>query len=197
MNAALLAAVRREDRPSSHHHRRVLREKLAGRHRRGGRGRRHLSPPRTHVHDGQRRFELRRRAYRRGVPASGNGGAARRSPRSISSPTRAMMTAVGNDVGFAHIYVRQTGRAGASRRRADRGIDQRQLATTCSLHSRKRKEMGLVTIGLSGHDGGKMAQAGALDHCLVVPSDSIHRIQETHVAIYPHPVGPGPHAAGR
>jgi D-sedoheptulose 7-phosphate isomerase len=29
-----------------------------------------------------------------------------------------------------------------------------------------------------------MAAPGALDHCLVVPSDSIHRIQETHVAIY-------------
>ena len=44
--------------------------------------------------------------------------------------------------------------------------------------------MGVVTIGLAGHDGGKMAALGALDHCLVVPSDSIHRIQETHVAIY-------------
>jgi hypothetical protein len=39
------------------------------------------------------------------------------------------------------------------------------------------------TIGLAGYDGGRMAGAG-LDHCLVVPSDSIHRIQETHVAIY-------------
>ena len=41
----------------------------------------------------------------------------------------------------------------------------------------------MTTIGLSGHDGGKMASA-ALDHCLIVPSNSIHRIQETHVAIY-------------
>ncbi len=44
--------------------------------------------------------------------------------------------------------------------------------------------MGLATIGLTGHDGGRMARAGALDHCLTVASDSIHRIQETHVAIY-------------
>jgi D-sedoheptulose 7-phosphate isomerase len=44
--------------------------------------------------------------------------------------------------------------------------------------------MGLLTIGLSGHDGGKMAASPDLDHCLVVPSDSIHRVQETHVAIY-------------
>ena len=48
----------------------------------------------------------------------------------------------------------------------------------------KARQMGLTTIGLTGHDGGKMAQSADLDHCLVVPSDSIHRIQETHVAIY-------------
>jgi len=29
-----------------------------------------------------------------------------------------------------------------------------------------------------------MAASAALDHCLVVESDSVHRIQETHVAIY-------------
>jgi D-sedoheptulose 7-phosphate isomerase len=29
-----------------------------------------------------------------------------------------------------------------------------------------------------------MAASPDLDHCLVVPSDSIHRVQETHVAIY-------------
>jgi D-sedoheptulose 7-phosphate isomerase len=29
-----------------------------------------------------------------------------------------------------------------------------------------------------------MATSAALDHCLVVRSDSIHRVQETHVAIY-------------
>jgi D-sedoheptulose 7-phosphate isomerase len=48
----------------------------------------------------------------------------------------------------------------------------------------KARELGVVTIGLSGHDGGVMAHQGVLDYCLVVPSDSIHRIQETHVAIY-------------
>jgi D-sedoheptulose 7-phosphate isomerase len=29
-----------------------------------------------------------------------------------------------------------------------------------------------------------MAASADVDHCLVVTSDSIHRIQETHVAIY-------------
>jgi D-sedoheptulose 7-phosphate isomerase len=40
-----------------------------------------------------------------------------------------------------------------------------------------------VTIGLAGDYGGEMRRAGTLDHCLIVPSSSIHRIQECHVAI--------------
>jgi D-sedoheptulose 7-phosphate isomerase len=44
--------------------------------------------------------------------------------------------------------------------------------------------MGLVTLGLAGHDGGAMASSADIDICLVVRTDSIHRIQETHVAIY-------------
>ena len=45
------------------------------------------------------------------------------------------------------------------------------------------KKNGAITIGLAGGTGGEMAKAG-LDHCLIVNSDSIHRTQECHVAIY-------------
>ena len=38
----------------------------------------------------------------------------------------------------------------------------------------------LYTFG----NGGEMARAGYVELCLVVHSDSIHRVQETHVAIY-------------
>jgi D-sedoheptulose 7-phosphate isomerase len=95
----------------------------------------------------------------------------------------AMMTAVGNDVGIAHIFVRQVI---AQARRGDAliGISTSGNSENLMTAFAKAKEMGVVTIGLSGHDGGRMAAGGALDHCLVVPSDSIHRIQETHVAIY-------------
>jgi D-sedoheptulose 7-phosphate isomerase len=47
----------------------------------------------------------------------------------------------------------------------------------------KAKEMGLKTIGLTGNTGGEMSRIG-LDHCLNVETESIHRIQECHVAIY-------------
>jgi hypothetical protein len=48
----------------------------------------------------------------------------------------------------------------------------------------KAKELRMVTIGLAGGDGGKMKSSGLVDHCLVVPSSSIHRVQECHVACY-------------
>lgn len=95
----------------------------------------------------------------------------------------AMLTAIGNDVGFAHIFVRQLI---ALARRGDgligfstSGNSENLLAAFAAA-----RELGLVTIGLSGMEGGRMAAAGALDHCLIVRTDSIHRIQETHVAIY-------------
>ena len=41
---------------------------------------------------------------------------------------------------------------------------------------------GLLTVGIAGYGGGRMAQL-ALDHRLVVGADSVHRIQETQAAI--------------
>jgi D-sedoheptulose 7-phosphate isomerase len=95
----------------------------------------------------------------------------------------AMMTAVGNDVGFTHIFVRQLI---AQARRGDAlvGISTSGNSDNLLAAFAKAKEMGLTTIGLAGGEGGKMKQSRDVDHCLVVPSDSIHRVQECHVAIY-------------
>ncbi|MBA3253846.1 MAG: SIS domain-containing protein [Burkholderiaceae bacterium] len=99
------------------------------------------------------------------------------------SADTAMLTAVGNDVGFAHVFVRQVI---AQARRGDGliGISTSGNSENLLAAFRAAKEMGVVTIGLSGDDGGKMARSADVDHCLVVPSNSIHRIQETQVAIY-------------
>jgi D-sedoheptulose 7-phosphate isomerase len=45
------------------------------------------------------------------------------------------------------------------------------------------KEKGLLTLGLTGRDGGQMAQAG-LDFCFSVPSDDPLVVQETHETLY-------------
>jgi D-sedoheptulose 7-phosphate isomerase len=42
---------------------------------------------------------------------------------------------------------------------------------------------GLLTVGLCGYEGSGMAVSDAVRHCLVVRSDSVHRIQETQDAL--------------
>ncbi len=96
---------------------------------------------------------------------------------------QAMMTAVGNDVGFDHIFVRQLiaqGKAGDGLIGVSTSGNSENIMRTF----RKAKEMGVTTIGLTGGLGGAMATSSAIDHCLVVPTESIHRIQECHVLIY-------------
>jgi D-sedoheptulose 7-phosphate isomerase len=95
---------------------------------------------------------------------------------------KTMITAVGNDVGFAHIYVRQIiaqGRAGDVLIGLSTSGNSQNLVKAFV----RAKEMGMATIGLCGMSGGEMARIG-LDHCLVVETDSIHRIQECHVAVF-------------
>lgn len=94
----------------------------------------------------------------------------------------AMLTAVGNDVGHEHIFVRQViahGRPGDCLI----GLSTSGNSKSLLLAFHKARDSGLKTIGLAGGTGGQMAKAG-LDHCLIVPTDSIHRVQECHVATY-------------
>ena len=95
---------------------------------------------------------------------------------------RTMMTAIGNDIGFDHIFVRQLI---AQAQEGDGVIGLSTSGNSANLIKafEKAKQLGLKTIGLAGTDGGEMANIG-LDHCLVVSTDSIHRIQECHVTIY-------------
>jgi D-sedoheptulose 7-phosphate isomerase len=95
---------------------------------------------------------------------------------------RTMITAVANDVGYPHVFVRQVI---AQARRGDGLIGLSTSGNSDNLIKAflKAKEMGVTTVGLAGMSGGEMAKIG-LDHCLVVETDSIHRIQECHVTIY-------------
>lgn len=95
----------------------------------------------------------------------------------------AMMSAVGNDIGFEHVFVRQII---AQARSGDGLVGFSTSGNSANLLAAyaRAKEMGLVTLGLAGGDGGAMAQSPDLDICLTVATDSIHRIQECHVATY-------------
>jgi D-sedoheptulose 7-phosphate isomerase len=94
----------------------------------------------------------------------------------------AMLTAVGNDIGYDHVFVRQLvalGRPGDCLL----GLSTSGTSRSLLVAFEKARTLGIRTIGLAGGSGGGMA-AASLDHCLVVPTDSIHRIQECHVATY-------------
>ncbi len=94
----------------------------------------------------------------------------------------AMLTAVGNDIGYDHVFVRQLIAHG---RRGDclLGLSTSGNSRSLVVAFEKARELGVTTIALVGGDGGRMRTVG-LDHCLVVPTDSIHRIQEIHVVTY-------------
>lgn len=95
----------------------------------------------------------------------------------------AMITAVGNDIGFDQVFARQLIAHG---KRGDGLIGFSTSGNSANLIAAfsKAKEMGILTIGFSGGDGGRMKTSGLLDHCLVAPTSSIHRVQECHVATY-------------
>jgi D-sedoheptulose 7-phosphate isomerase len=98
----------------------------------------------------------------------------------------AMITAVANDVGFDDVFSRQIialGEAGDILL----GISTSGNSENLIRAFETARRMKLITIGYAGHDGGKMVEmrdGGLLDVCLTVPTSSIHRIQETHVALY-------------
>ncbi|MBS1991502.1 MAG: SIS domain-containing protein [Cyanobacteria bacterium SZAS LIN-3] len=95
----------------------------------------------------------------------------------------AMISAVANDVGVDAIFSRQIEALG---REGDGLIGFSTSGNSKNLLQafRTAKKLGLTTIGMTGGDGGAMLSSGVVDHCLVVKTDSIHRVQEVHVASY-------------
>jgi D-sedoheptulose 7-phosphate isomerase len=95
----------------------------------------------------------------------------------------ATISAVGNDVGFEEAFARQIlaqGRAGDGLIGVSTSGNSGNLLSAFGA----AKNMRITTFGLAGGDGGRMMSSGLVDHCLVVPSASIHRVQECHVACY-------------
>ena len=95
----------------------------------------------------------------------------------------AVITAIGNDVGFDTIFARQVIAFG---RRGDIafGISTSGNSSNILQAFEQAKKQGLLTIGITGYDGGKMARSAALDFCIVSPGDHIPRIQEAQATTY-------------
>ena len=92
----------------------------------------------------------------------------------------ALLTAVGNDTDFSRVFVAPLellARAGDM----VLGISTSGASANVDRALRRGRELGLLTIGFAGRDGGRMPEA--CDHCFVVRSWSIHRIQESHTLL--------------
>jgi len=91
-----------------------------------------------------------------------------------------ILTSVGNDYGYDQVFARQVRALG---RRGDLAI---AISTSGNspnvlVATQAAEELGLVTVGLTGSDGGRL---GALvRHHLNVPHASTARVQEVHITI--------------
>lgn len=95
---------------------------------------------------------------------------------------QAVVTALGNDVGFELIFSRQIIAHSTGR---DIAVAFSTSGNSADLMTglREASKRGLLTIGFAGYNGGEMAESDAVDHCFVVRSQSIHRIQESQALL--------------
>jgi len=95
----------------------------------------------------------------------------------------AVLTALANDVSFDVVFARSlaaNGRAGD----IALGLSTSGGSENVLRGFAEATRRGMLTIGLAGYDGGKMAEAGTIDHLFVMPSASVHRIQEAQTTTY-------------
>lgn len=127
----------------------------------------------------------------------GNGGSASdadgvvslfvRPPTGPPLPARplsdeAVLTALGNDVGFDLVFSRQLiahGRPGDIAMAVSTSGSSSNLLAALA----EGRRLGMLTIGMAGYDGGQMTESADVDHRFVVGADSVHRIQEAQAAL--------------
>jgi D-sedoheptulose 7-phosphate isomerase len=111
------------------------------------------------------------------------GGGARPLPALSLTADIAVVTALSNDIGFDVVFARQVAAFG---RPGDIAVGLSTSGNSPNLIRAfdEAARLGMVTVGLAGYDGGRMAEADTIEHLFVVPSPSVHRIQETQTSIY-------------
>jgi D-sedoheptulose 7-phosphate isomerase len=94
-----------------------------------------------------------------------------------------VVTALCNDVGVEVVFARQLAAFGG---RNDIAVGLSTSGNSANLLRAfdEASRRGMLTIGLAGYDGGTMAELDSIDYLFVVPSSSVHRIQEAQTTIY-------------
>jgi D-sedoheptulose 7-phosphate isomerase len=95
----------------------------------------------------------------------------------------ANITAIANDVGVDVIFLRQLiAHAAPGDIAVAISTSGGSRNVIAALEEARKRE--LVTVALLGYDGGEIRRRGLVDHCIVVRSDYIPRIQEVQASIY-------------
>jgi D-sedoheptulose 7-phosphate isomerase len=111
------------------------------------------------------------------------GGGCRPLPAFGLANDTSVVTALCNDIGVEVVFARQLAAFGG---RNDIAVG---LSTSGNSGNLLRafdeaSRRGMLTIGLAGYEGGKMAELDTIDYLFVAPSASVHRIQEAQTTIY-------------
>ena len=111
------------------------------------------------------------------------GGTGRPLPALGLASDISVVTALCNDIGVDVVFARQIAALG---RRDDIAVG---LSTSGNSENLLRaldeaSRRGLLTVGLAGYEGGKMAELDSIDYLFVAPSSSVHRIQEAQTTTY-------------
>jgi D-sedoheptulose 7-phosphate isomerase len=112
-----------------------------------------------------------------------DGGPARPLPALGLASDPSILTALCNDIGVDVVYARQLAAFGG---KADIAVG---LSTSGNSDNMLRafdeaSRRGMLTVGLAGYSGGKMAELDSIDYLFIAPSSSVHRIQEAQTTIY-------------
>lgn len=94
-----------------------------------------------------------------------------------------VVTALCNDIGVDVVFSRQLAAFGG---RDDIAVGLSTSGNSANLLRAfdEASRRGMLTIGLAGYDGGKMAELDSIDYLFVAPTTSIHRIQEAQTTVY-------------
>jgi len=95
----------------------------------------------------------------------------------------ATLSAVANDVGIEHVFVRQLAALGESGDIA-LGISTSGRAANVVAGLAEARRRGMLTVALTGYDGGAVARDGTVDFCFVARREFVPRIQEGHATLW-------------
>jgi len=91
-----------------------------------------------------------------------------------------IITAIGNDYGYEKLFSRQV-EANGLKDDIFIGISTSGNSKNILEALKVCKEKGIVTVGLTGQNGGAMKEL--CDYCICIPSNETPRVQESHILI--------------